>query len=174
MDCLTRYLIILILSLACAEICSVANGQANLQNKLSKKVAGSVSGRITIKGKGKGGVLVGLRAGDFGPQMGPLFKAITGQDGSYRITEVPAGNYRVAPIAPALVATDVNSFGQRGKALMLSESENVEGIDFSMVCGGVITGKVSQADGRPVIEERISIILPDIRAVFFARHCHGS
>lgn len=161
MDCLTRYAIILTLSLSCAEICSSANGQASLQNKLSKKATGSVSGRITIKGKGKGGILVGLRTGDFGPQMGPLFKAITEQDGSYRIAEVPAGNYQVAPVAPALVTADFNSFGQRGKALLLSEGENVDGIDFSMVRGGVITGKVSQADGRPVIEERISIILAE-------------
>ena len=161
MDRLTRYLIIFTLSLSCAEICSVANGQASLQNKLSKKTTGSVSGRITIKGKGKGGIVVGLRTGDFGPQMGPIFKAVTDQDGSYRISEVPAGNYQVAPVAPALVATDFNSFGQRGKALMLSEGENVEGIDFSMVRGGVITGKVSQADGRPVIEERINITLAE-------------
>lgn len=161
MDRLTRYVIIFTLSLSCAEICSVANGQANLQNKLSKKATGSVAGRITIKGKGKGGILVGIRTGDFGPQMGPLLKAVTDQDGSYRITEVPVGNYRVAPIAAALVETDFNSFGQRGKALMLSEGENVEGIDFSMVGGGVITGRVSQADGRPVIEERISITLAE-------------
>ena len=161
MDRLTRYVIIFTLSLSCAEICSVANGQANLQNKLSKKATGSVSGRITLKGKGKGGILVGLRAGDPGPQMGPLFKAVTDQDGRYRIAEVPAGNYRVAPVAPALVTTDFNSFGQRGKALMLSEGENVEGIDFSMARGAVITGKVSQADGRPVIEERVSITLAE-------------
>ena len=158
MDHLTRYVIILTLSLSCAEICSVANGQASLQNKLSKKATGSVSGRITIKGKGKGGIVVGLRTGDFGPQMGPLFKAITDQDGSYRITQVPAGNYQVAPVAPALVAMDFNSFGQRSKTLMLSEGENVEGIDFSMLRGGVITGKVSHADGRPVIEERIYVV----------------
>ena len=161
MDRLTRNVIIFTLSLSCVEICSVANGQANLQNKLSKKATGSVSGRITINGKGKGGILVGLRAGDPGPQRGQLFKAVTDQDGSYRITEVPAGNYQVAPAAPALVTTDFNSFGQRGKALMLTEGENVEGIDFSMVRGGVITGKVSQADGRPVIEERISITLAE-------------
>ena len=42
--------------------------------------------------------------------------------------------------------------------MILSEGENVEGIDFSMVRGGVITGKVSQADGRPVIEERINVV----------------
>lgn len=161
MDRLTRHLVIFTLSLSCVGICSVANGQASPQNKLSKKATGSISGRITIKGKGKGGIVVGLRTGDFGPQMGPLFKAVTDQDGIYRITEVPAGNYQVAPVAPALVATDFNSFGQPGKALMLSEGENVEGIDFSMVRGGVITGKVSQADGRPVIEERISITLAE-------------
>lgn len=158
MDRLTRYAIILALSLSCAEICSVATSQAGLQNKPSKKATGSVSGRITIKGKGKGGITVGVRAGDFGSQMGPLLKAITDRDGNFRITDLPAGNYQVAPVAPAFVVSDFNSFGSRGKALILSAGETVDGIDFSMVRGGVITGKVSHADGRPVIEERIHVV----------------
>jgi len=161
MDRLTRYAIILALSLSCAELCSVANSQASLQNKTSTKATGSVLGRITIKGKGKGGIVVGLRSGDFGPQTGLLFKATTDQEGNYRITDVPAGNYQVAPIAPAFVVSDFNSFGRQGKALILAEGENAEGIDFSIVRGGVITGKVSHADGRAVIEERINIVLAE-------------
>ncbi len=159
---LTRYGIILALSLSCAGFCPVANSQASLQNKTSKKaITGNVSGRISLKGKGKAGIVVGLRTGDFGPQMGPLLKATTDQDGNYRITDLPAGNYQVAPVAPAFVVSDFNSFGSRGKALILSEGENVEGIDFSIVRGGVITGKVSQADGRPVVEERINVVLAE-------------
>lgn len=42
--------------------------------------------------------------------------------------------------------------------LMLAEGEQVQGIDFSLVRGGVIAGKVTDADGRPVIEERLTIV----------------
>lgn len=158
---LTRYAIILALSLCCVGFCPVANSQASLQNNTSKKATGSVSGRITVKGRGKGGIVVGVRAGDFGPQMGPLLRAITDQEGNYHITDLTAGNYQVVPVAPAFVVSDFNSFGSRGKALILSEGENVEGIDFSILRGGVITGKVSQADGRPVVEERINVSLAE-------------
>jgi hypothetical protein len=50
------------------------------------------------------------------------------------------------------------SSGARGKMLMLAEGEDVQGIDFSLVRGGVIAGKVTDADGRPVIEERLTIV----------------
>jgi len=72
MDRLTRYAIIFVLSLSCVQLFSLADSQATLQNKTSKKATGSVSGRITIKGKGKGGIIVGLRAGDLGPQTTPI------------------------------------------------------------------------------------------------------
>jgi len=158
---LTHFAIILALSLSCAVICSFATPQASSQNKTTRKATGSVSGRVTVKGKGKSGIVVGVRSGEFGPQMGPLLKAITDQDGNYRITDLPAGNYQVAPVAPAFVVSDFNSFGARGKALILADGENAEGLDFSMVRGGVITGKVSRVDGQPVIEERINVTVAE-------------
>ena len=51
-------------------------------------------------------------------------------------------------------------FGQ-GRVLNLSANEAVEGIDFKLTRGGVITGRITDADGRPVIEERISLIAVD-------------
>lgn len=155
---LIRYAILFALGLSCAGFCPIANSLTSLQKKTSKKPTGSISGHITLKGKGKAGIAVVLGSGDSGPQQGPLSKGITDQDGNYRITDLPAGNYQLAPIAPALVVSDFNT-GSRGKTLILSEGENVDGIDFSLVRGGVITGKVSQTDGRPVVEERINVTL---------------
>lgn len=151
----TRCLIVLALVLGCADL----HSQASSQTKPIKKVpAGSISGRITLQGKGKAGIVVGLGTGQGGPQAGPLFKATTDADGNYRITEVPAGFYHVAPMAPNFVVPDVNMnpYGPRGKALELAEGEIVEDIDFSIARGAVITGKVTHADGRPVVEERIT------------------
>jgi hypothetical protein len=139
---------------SCLGLTAVAQSQA----RPSKTVpAGTVSGRVTVKGNGAPGVVVGLRVTDFTPRPGPMFKGTTDSDGSYRITNVPAGNYQVAPIAPAFVISDVTTFGARGRSLLLDEGESVGGVDFSLVKGGVITGKVTDADGRPVIEENISL-----------------
>ncbi|MBC8029946.1 MAG: hypothetical protein H7Z16_07530 [Pyrinomonadaceae bacterium] len=89
--------------------------------------------------------------------MAPLLKATSDADGNYRISEVPAGFYRVVPMAPDYIVPEVNqvSFGSRGKALHVAEGEMVDDVDFSIARGAVITGKVSYSDGRPVVEERV-------------------
>jgi hypothetical protein len=158
---LTRCIVLLALSLSCASFCLSANQQTKLQNKTTKKPTGSISGRVTVKGKPKGGIIVGVRTGDFAPQAGPLRKAVTDADGNYRVMDLPAGNYQVMPVAPAFVLPDFNSGGRQGKAVILAEGENADDIDFSMVRGGVITGRVSLVDGRPVIEERIDVTLAE-------------
>lgn len=156
---LTRYTIILALSFSCAGFCP-AVPQTNTQNKTARKPTGSVAGHVTVKGKGKAGIVVAV-LGDFGPRSAAIPKATTDQDGNYRINDLAAGTYQIAPVSPAYVGGEFNSFGQRGKVLILSEGENAEGLDFSLVRGGVITGKVSMADGRPVVEERITIAPAD-------------
>jgi hypothetical protein len=72
---------------------------------------------------------------------------------------VPAGIYQVTPVAPAFVISDINA--ARGKSLVVSEGDSVTGVDFDLTRGGVITGKVTDADGRPVIEEEVSLLATD-------------
>lgn len=156
---LTRYAILFWLSLSCVSFCVLAEAQTNLQSKTIKKPTGSVAGHIAVKGKSKGGIAVTAQTGDFGSPAGLLRKAITDGDGNYRISDLPAGNYQVAPVAPAFIVADFKSLGRQGKTVILADGEDVEGIDFSMSPGSVITGRVSQADGRPVIEERVTVAL---------------
>jgi hypothetical protein len=151
---LTRCLSVLVLVLGSAQF----SFQVHSQTKpIKKDPGGTVSGRITLQGKGRGGIVVGLNKEQTGPQTGPVFKATSDADGRYRITDVPAGFYRVVPMAPDYVIPEVNvnTFGFRGKALHLAEGETVDGIDFSIARGSVITGKVTYSDGQPVIEERV-------------------
>ncbi|MGZ8846469.1 MAG: MSCRAMM family protein [Pyrinomonadaceae bacterium] len=158
MSSLPRYAIVLALSFSCAG----SPWAANSQTKTSKKTpTNSVSGRVTIRGKGAPGIVVGIRSSDFSQQPPPAVKATTDQDGSYQITNIPPGNYQVSPMAPAFVNPDLVFSRARGKTLLLAEGEDVQDIDFSLVRGGVITGKVTDADGRPVIEERLTIVPED-------------
>jgi len=158
MSSLPRCAIVLGLVLSCAGLPTAASSQTKTQKKVP---TGSVSGRITIHGKGAPGIIVGVRNSDFSPQPAPALKAATDQDGNYRITDIPAGNYQVSPMAPAYVASDPVWSRARSKTLLLAEGEDVQGIDFSIVYGGVITGKVTDSDNRPVIEERVMIVPED-------------
>jgi hypothetical protein len=76
---------------------------------------------------------------------------------------VPAGSYTVAPFTPAHVVAAESSFAQPGKSVSLSEGEEVEDLDFSLARGCVITGRVTDADGRALIDQRVSVMRLDER-----------
>ncbi|HEV2828734.1 MAG TPA: hypothetical protein VGW76_14140 [Pyrinomonadaceae bacterium] len=155
MNSLPRYLIVLVLSCCYAGLPSTVRGQSKA---IGKTATSSVSGRVTIHGKGAPGIIVALYRQRFSSQLSPPSKAVTDQDGNYRITGIPPGNWQVLTMTPTYVAPpDLMMNAAPGKTLLLAEGEDVQGIDFVLERGGVITGKVTDADGRPVIEERITI-----------------
>jgi protocatechuate 3,4-dioxygenase beta subunit len=125
--------------------------QSPAKQPAAKTPGGSVSGRVTIKDKPAPGVQVALRKSDSWIASDTTPKAVTDQDGVYRITNVAPGSYQVMTATPAYVPADASG----RKSVVIAEDENVEGINFSLVRGGVITGKVTDADGRPVIQQQV-------------------
>jgi protocatechuate 3,4-dioxygenase beta subunit len=121
----------------------------------SKAPRGSISGRVTLKGKGAEGVVVMIRKSEPTNPYEAMQRATTDQDGFYRIANVAPGNYEISPSAPAFVPSDWKE--PKSKSVLVGEDENVENIDFALVHGGVITGKVTDADGRPVIQQPVNI-----------------
>ena len=116
----------------------------------------TVSGRITVKDKPVPGVAVGLRASDpTGMQRAVSHRAVTDANGEYRITNVPAGTYVTTVVAPAFVFGDEPG---NQKSLIVGKGETIENLDFTLLRGGVITGKVLDAEGRPLIEQRVQVI----------------
>lgn len=154
----TRYLpavLLTLLSLA-ASLC------AQSTTKQAAKVSrGSISGRVTIKDKGAPGVAVGLRKnGDAINPGEPYSRATTDHDGFYRFGNLAPGSYSVTPSAPAFVMADTKD--TRSKSVLVGEDENVEGINFALVRGGVITGRVTDAEGRPVVEQQVNVYTTDM------------
>jgi len=121
----------------------------------SKAPRGSISGRVTLKGKGAEGVVVMIRKSEPANPYETMQRAATDQDGFYRIANVAPGNYEVSPSAPAFVSADWKE--PKNTSVIVGEDENVENINFTLVRGGVITGKVTDADGRPVIQHPVNV-----------------
>ena len=120
----------------------------------AKTARGSISGRVTLKGKGVFGVAVALRKLQPWNAYERVPRAMTDQDGFYHLTNVAAGSYEVRPTVPAFVPTDAR---ESRATVLLGEDENVENIDFALTRGGVITGRVTDADGRPVVQQQVYI-----------------
>ena len=125
-----------------------------------KRPLATVSGTVTIKGKPAAGVTVGLLRSEGVPTNDINARGLTDQDGRYRITNVAAGTYEVMPAAPSFIIPDLQSLPPR-KTILVNEGENVEGIDFPLVRGGVITGRVTDADARPVVQQQVYIYRAD-------------
>lgn len=121
-----------------------------------KVLPGSISGRVTIRDKAAPGVAIGLRKGDFSTPFEGYQRTTTDQDGFYRISNVAPGTYSIVAAAPAFVMSDAQDTGKQ-KNVLVGEGENVEGVNFALVRGCVITGRVTDADGRPVIEQQVNV-----------------
>ena len=134
---------------------------AQSQTKPAAKVPrGSISGRVTIKDRGVAGVAIGLRKGDAFAVFEPYQKTSTDQEGYFRISNLAAGSYSITISAPAFVMSDAKDSG-KFKNVLVGDDESVEGINFTLVRGGVITGRVTDAENRPVIEQQVNIYPAD-------------
>ncbi len=133
--------------LLAVSVCVIAEAQ----NEALKKT-GSISGKVTLKGNGVPGITVGAvgNRSNFGRSR---FGAVTDSQGNYRISGLPAGTYELTPAAPQFVLASVNS----SKNVIVDEGENLDGIDFTLLRGGVISGKVTNAEGQPLIEEPVHL-----------------
>ena len=120
---------------------------------------GSISGRVIYANKGVAGATVSIsKTGDAISGRGLTQKSTTDEEGRFRISNLSPGTYYVWPFVPSFVITESTGSYPMGKAVTVAEAENVDEVDFHLTSGGVITGRVTDSAGRPVIDERIHLI----------------
>jgi carboxypeptidase family protein len=164
-DSMPRQRLSLLFVPALAGLLLLAPVTASAQNAAaSAKPTGIISGEITLNGKGVADILVVATAGDR-PVPEPAARAKSDANGRYRLTGLPAGQYLIMGIAPGLAPAEqsgyMGSFYGMGKAVMLESGEDVADVNIKLVPGSVITGRVTDADGRPVVEEQINLEMVD-------------
>jgi protocatechuate 3,4-dioxygenase beta subunit len=155
MDLATRFRVFV-----AGAVCLLVTQILFAQTPSAKRPLATVSGTVTIKGKPAAGITVGLLRSEGGPPNDITARGLTDQDGRYRINNVAAGTYEVMPAAPSFIIPDLQTLPPR-KTIFVNEGENVDGIDFPLVRGGVITGRVTDADARPVVQQQVYLYRAD-------------
>ena len=131
----------------------------------SKSGTATISGRVTLKSEPARGVVVllqseeAMRAGDRSPGL----RMKTDDNGRFRFASLKAGRYTLIAFAPGFVTPSENTLGSRAKAIDLADGENVENQEITLKRGAVITGRVTDANGKPLVEQRVELTRLDDR-----------
>src|SRR5215475_7951830 len=156
-------------SIVLLAVFTVANAQTPQRDNRPRTA--SVSGRVTIAGKpavnakvvitevndkpapGDQGFSVDLQ----GSGAGEDYVALTDAEGRYRVTNLPEGKYEAHVSLGGCVREKPSTNESLVESFSLNEGASRENVDFALVRGGVITGRVTDADGRPLIARAVSL-----------------
>ncbi|HEY5884212.1 MAG TPA: carboxypeptidase-like regulatory domain-containing protein [Pyrinomonadaceae bacterium] len=117
----------------------------------------SITGRVTLGGKAVPDIMVAAtKTTDY--QHRSIGQAKTDEDGNYRIDGLPAGQVRIIPVAKsfALANTKVGQ-SQGAQIINLAEGEVITNVDFQLLRGAVITGRITDPDGNPLVGEHVAV-----------------
>jgi protocatechuate 3,4-dioxygenase beta subunit len=144
-----KYLLASVLILLLPAAASTLSAQSTAPPKAQLSNTGVISGQVTLKAKPAPHVTMVMQgAADSAVQLSKAeLKTSTDANGVYRLTGLPAGSYWVKPMTPAFVEVS--------RKVTIGDGETANGIDFELVKGGVITGKITDVDGHPLIEEMV-------------------
>jgi len=121
------------------------------------KGTASISGKVTVGGKAAFGITVAAFVSENYSRTASA-QTTTDSEGRYRLFGLAAATYQVTALAPALITAERNNnypFG--GKMILLGAAEAVEDVDIKLVRGAVITGRITDEDGKAVVEERVNL-----------------
>ena len=148
-------------------VCAFAQTQSSASNSLNQTPAkGTITGRAIDKSTGQPlkKVTISVRqAESSGPSRGGRFNQpqaiMTDADGRYTI-QVDAGQYRLLASRNGYVR---QAYGQKdtrrpGIILTVAENQTLKDINFDMVPGGVIAGRVVDEDGEPMSNVMVQVL----------------
>jgi protocatechuate 3,4-dioxygenase beta subunit len=153
----------------------IAGANAQTPQRDNRPHTASISGRVTIAGKPavnakiamtevkdgplqeNQGVHVDVSAALGGLGAGEEYVALTDADGRYRVTGLAEGKYLAQALLGGYVREKPSENHSLRESVSLNEGESRENFDFALVRGGVITGRVTDAEGRPLIARVVSL-----------------
>lgn len=129
---------------------------------------GGIRGRVVEKGSKQPVTdfqagLSGLRGGGAIRMIGPsMLKSFRGDDGSFELTNLPAGPADLIVEAPGFVRAEVPN-------LVVEEGKVVEGVEVVLEPGTRLSGRVLSPDGGPVSGARVEVQAEERRSMAMVR-----
>src|SRR5882672_1504521 len=147
---------------------SVSWAGAQTPQRDNRPRTASIGGRVTIAGKPAANAVSTVMETDLKPDAGgsdaPIpyqAKARTDSDGRYLVSGLAEGRYYVSAMLKAFVATGSSGDPGLSRTVTLDEGEAREKVDFALIRGGVMTGKVMNDEGAPLIAKRVQLYTVD-------------
>ena len=113
----------------------------------------TITGIVQSQGKPLSGALVTLweqSSGGDPTDRSTVAKGQTDSSGNYELKNVPTGNYFIAASAPGFVSGKENDFLAKLRYVTVVGGKALNPFNFDLVREGVITGTVTDADGKPL------------------------
>ena len=139
-------------------VCTALAVGATGQTARPKEQPASISGRVRLEERGVSGITVALRPAEGGPGTNTVARSKTDAEGFYRLNGVAPGRYYVQPSAPGYVVGATTRDWMQQSLITLGPGESVEEMNFTLSRGAVITGRVVDGDGRPVVGESVQFV----------------
>jgi hypothetical protein len=152
---------LLLLIVACSVVFS--------QGAVTRGAAGSISGRVMIDSRPVPDVTVQLRPDNRSlaqARQVVTLKVTTDLDGKYHFSRLESGNYLISFIPPPELARALVRQNNSEVGVALAEGEIVRGIDFALMRGGSITGRVVDANGLPIGRAQVAYRTVEDQAVY--------
>lgn len=137
-----------------------------------KEGTASVSGRVLLKGEPAVGVAIGLQPQQTIPGGVPAMldrskysKTKTDYEGRFSFSGLNAGQYRIVALAPGFVFADDSPL-YNGKLVNLADGETLETVELTLKPGAVITGRLTDPAGKPIVEKQVQLTRMDARGNF--------
>ena len=150
----------LLLSLLVAATVDSVNIGAGATMSVEDRL-GSITGQITIDGKPAAGLEAALLPQHYYMREDAIAAVKTDKAGRYRFAEVPTGRYWISVHAPGyLNAVNWDDEGP-GRNVSVAGGQSVENADRVLILGGVISGRITDAEGKPVAGEYVELTMVD-------------
>src|SRR5215813_14133867 len=118
---------------------------------------GTITGRVITSGKGVSGCVVTIWKQPFlSPDGIGAVTVRTDGEGTYRLALAP-GSYYASVEGGGFYETENGTASRQLRTVTILQGE-VSNLDFEVVRGGVITGKITNPDNAPVIEITVSLL----------------
>ena len=129
-----------------------------------KNRSGSITGQITINGEPAAGLEVALLQPYHYMLENAVANGRTDKSGRYRLSGIPSGYYWLKVVAPGYVNPNPTGWDEEegpGKNVSIADGESVEDADLDLILGGVISGRLLDVDGNPVVREPVELTFVD-------------